>query len=110
MASKRTLKVTDTGRELFHMTQQYSVGGINSLPLYFQSGNGSYLTVCTSLLMLAHAHHGLKDSEGNQLIDFICGFSASNLGQCHPRIVEAQVKSAQQSKLAQLLETSPGSQ
>ncbi|KAJ4172920.1 hypothetical protein NW754_003125 [Fusarium falciforme] len=86
MASKRTLKVTDAGRELFHMTQQYSVGGINSLPLYFESGKGSYLT----------------DSEGNQLIDFICGFSASNLGQCHPRIVEAQVKSAQQITLANI--------
>ncbi|KAF4992026.1 hypothetical protein FDECE_13833 [Fusarium decemcellulare] len=84
--SKRTLKVSESGRELYHLTQQYSVGGINSLPLYFISGKGSRLV----------------DSAGNELIDFICGFSASNLGQCHPRIVEAQVKTAQQITLANI--------
>ncbi|KAH6988344.1 ornithine aminotransferase [Ilyonectria destructans] len=85
-ASKRTLRVTDSGRELYQLTEQYSVGGINSLPLYFESGKGSRLI----------------DSAGNELIDFICGFSASNLGQCHPRIVEAQVKSAQNITLANI--------
>ncbi|KAI6752524.1 hypothetical protein HG530_013893 [Fusarium avenaceum] len=84
--AKLSLKATPTGRELFRLTQQYSVGGVNPLPLYFRSGKGSYLT----------------DSEGNELIDFICGFSASNAGQCHPRIVEAQVTTAQKITLANI--------
>lgn len=29
------------------------------------------------------------------MLDFICGFSAVNLGQCHPRILQAQIESAQ---------------
>ncbi|KAI9035753.1 uncharacterized protein KD926_002942 [Aspergillus affinis] len=37
----------------------------------------------------------VQDSEGNDLLDFVCGFSASNLGQCHPAIVAAQVKAAE---------------
>ncbi|KAF9873935.1 hypothetical protein CkaCkLH20_08669 [Colletotrichum karsti] len=84
--TKRTLKVSESGRELYNFSQQYSVGGVNLLPVYFDSGKGSRLV----------------DSAGNELIDFICGFSATNLGQCHPIIVEAQVKSAQQITLANI--------
>jgi acetylornithine/N-succinyldiaminopimelate aminotransferase len=31
----------------------------------------------------------LWDSEGNEYLDFICGISVTNVGHCHPRVVEA---------------------
>lgn len=31
----------------------------------------------------------LWDVEGNEYIDFLCGISVTNLGHCHPRVVEA---------------------
>jgi predicted acetylornithine/succinylornithine family transaminase len=31
----------------------------------------------------------LWDVEGNQYLDFLCGISVTNLGHCHPRVVEA---------------------
>jgi acetylornithine/N-succinyldiaminopimelate aminotransferase len=35
----------------------------------------------------AGAH--LWDAEGNEYLDFLCGISVTNLGHCHPRVVEA---------------------
>jgi acetylornithine/N-succinyldiaminopimelate aminotransferase len=29
------------------------------------------------------------DDEGNEYLDFLCGISVTNLGHCHPRVVEA---------------------
>ncbi len=31
----------------------------------------------------------LWDDDGNEYLDFLCGISVTNLGHCHPRIVEA---------------------
>ncbi len=31
----------------------------------------------------------LWDEEGNEYLDFLCGISVTNLGHCHPRVVEA---------------------
>jgi acetylornithine/N-succinyldiaminopimelate aminotransferase len=31
----------------------------------------------------------LWDSDGNEYLDFLCGISVTNLGHCHPRVVEA---------------------
>ncbi|HEY2141603.1 MAG TPA: acetylornithine/succinylornithine family transaminase [Solirubrobacteraceae bacterium] len=31
----------------------------------------------------------LWDAEGNEYLDFLCGISVTNLGHCHPRVVEA---------------------
>src|SRR5205807_7326451 len=31
----------------------------------------------------------LWDDEGNEYLDFLCGISVTNLGHCHPRVVEA---------------------
>lgn len=45
--------------------------------------------------MLTHA----QDVNGHEVIDFIAAFSATNMGQCHPKIVQAVTKTAQQSKL-----------
>jgi acetylornithine/N-succinyldiaminopimelate aminotransferase len=42
-------------------------------PVEFVSGSG-----CT-----------LRDSEGNEYLDFLAGISVSSVGHCHPRVVEA---------------------
>ena len=31
----------------------------------------------------------LWDEQGNEYLDFLCGISVTNLGHCHPRVVEA---------------------
>ena len=31
----------------------------------------------------------LWDAEGNEYLDFLCGISVTNVGHCHPRVVEA---------------------
>src|ERR1700731_3379019 len=31
----------------------------------------------------------LWDDEGNEYLDFLCGISVTNLGHCHPRVVQA---------------------
>ncbi|MFI4977769.1 MAG: aspartate aminotransferase family protein [Solirubrobacterales bacterium] len=31
----------------------------------------------------------LWDSDGNEYLDFLCGISVTNVGHCHPRVVEA---------------------
>ncbi|HEY2768450.1 MAG TPA: acetylornithine/succinylornithine family transaminase [Solirubrobacteraceae bacterium] len=31
----------------------------------------------------------LWDTDGNEYLDFLCGISVTNLGHCHPRVVEA---------------------
>jgi acetylornithine/N-succinyldiaminopimelate aminotransferase len=31
----------------------------------------------------------LWDADGNEYLDFLCGISVTNLGHCHPRVVEA---------------------
>ncbi|HXN37270.1 MAG TPA: acetylornithine/succinylornithine family transaminase [Solirubrobacteraceae bacterium] len=31
----------------------------------------------------------LWDSQGNEYLDFLCGISVTNIGHCHPRVVEA---------------------
>jgi len=42
-------------------------------PVEFVRGEGSHLW----------------DEEGNEYLDFLCGISVTNLGHCHPRVVEA---------------------
>lgn len=36
----------------------------------------------------------LWDAEGHEYLDFLCGISVTNLGHCHPRIVEAVCEQA----------------
>lgn len=42
-------------------------------PVEFVRGEGPYLW----------------DAEGNEYLDFLCGVSVTNIGHCHPRVVEA---------------------
>ncbi len=36
----------------------------------------------------------LWDAEGNEYLDFLCGISVTNVGHCHPRVVEAVCRQA----------------
>ncbi|KAH9861110.1 hypothetical protein IAQ61_010846 [Plenodomus lingam] len=72
--------------ELLEIESQYAAGGVYPLPTFIASGKGSIL----------------KDVDGNEIIDFIQMMSATNLGQCHPKIVEAVIKSAQEITLSNI--------
>ncbi|CAG9984523.1 unnamed protein product [Clonostachys byssicola] len=86
LPNARALPLPESTRKLHQLNQQYSVGGINSVAVYFASGKGATLI----------------DSEGRELLDFVNGFSSTNLGQCHPRIVAAQVNTANKITLANI--------
>ena len=49
------------------------VGSYTRFPVEFVRGEGARLW----------------DAEGNEYLDFLCGVSVTNVGHCHPRVVEA---------------------
>ncbi|HEX4187290.1 MAG TPA: aspartate aminotransferase family protein [Solirubrobacteraceae bacterium] len=49
------------------------VGSYARMPVEFVCGEGARLW----------------DTEGNEYLDFLCGISVTNLGHCHPQVVEA---------------------
>lgn len=53
--------------------EQYVLPTYTRYPITFVKGEGVYLW----------------DSEGNQYLDFFSGWAVSNLGHCHPKVVEA---------------------
>ncbi|GAQ44562.1 hypothetical protein AtubIFM55763_004336 [Aspergillus tubingensis] len=71
--ANKAVRLTSRTKELLAIDSKYSAGGIFPLPVFIQSGRGSIL----------------KDADGREIIDFICMLSATNLGQCHPKLVEA---------------------
>ncbi|KAK7422167.1 hypothetical protein QQZ08_009635 [Neonectria magnoliae] len=81
MATKTGEQLSDKVLELLNMEEQYAVGAFGSLPGFMVSGKGSTLV----------------DVDGKELIDFICMFSATNLGHCHPKLVKAVTDSVQTS-------------
>ena len=70
-------------RELFEKARQLLPGGVNSPvrafqgvggnPVFFQSGEGAYLT----------------DVDGNRYIDYVGSWGALLLGHAHPAVVDA---------------------
>jgi acetylornithine/N-succinyldiaminopimelate aminotransferase len=51
----------------------------------------------------------LWDAEGNEYLDFLCGISVTNLGHCHPRVVEAvREQAARLMHVGNLYYTAPG--
>ncbi len=48
---------------------------------------GSYARL--SLQIVRGAGSWVWDEDGNQYLDLLCGISVTNLGHCHPRVVEA---------------------
>ncbi len=59
--------------ELQELERTSVVGSYARFPVEFVRGEGPRLW----------------DVEGNEYLDFLCGISVTNLGHCHPRVVEA---------------------
>jgi predicted acetylornithine/succinylornithine family transaminase len=59
--------------ELQELERTSVIGNYARLPVEFVRGEGALLW----------------DAEGNEYLDFLCGISVTNLGHCHPRVVDA---------------------
>ena len=59
--------------ELQQLERTSVMGSYARLPVEFARGEGARLW----------------DGQGNEYLDFLCGISVTNLGHCHPRVVEA---------------------
>jgi predicted acetylornithine/succinylornithine family transaminase len=59
--------------ELQELERTSVMGSYSRFPVEFVRGKGALLW----------------DAEGNEYLDFLCGISVTNLGHCHPRVVEA---------------------
>ncbi|RFU27053.1 hypothetical protein B7463_g9286, partial [Scytalidium lignicola] len=66
------MQVSSRVKTLQDLEKQFTVGGFNALPYFFERANGSLLW----------------DVDGKEYIDFICMFSAVNTGHNHPYILE----------------------
>ncbi len=63
-----------------HLEEQYGAHNYHPLPVVLSKGQGVHVW----------------DVEGKKYYDFLSGYSAVNQGHCHPKIVDAFVKQAQQ--------------
>ena len=59
--------------ELQQIEGDYVIASYARFPVEFVRGEGPYLW----------------DAEGNEYLDFLCGVSVTNVGHCHPRVVQA---------------------
>jgi predicted acetylornithine/succinylornithine family transaminase len=59
--------------ELQQLERSSVIGSYARMPVEFVRGEGTRLW----------------DAEGNEYLDFLCGISVTNLGHCHPQVVEA---------------------
>jgi acetylornithine/N-succinyldiaminopimelate aminotransferase len=59
--------------ELQELERSSVMGSYARFPVEFVRGEGARLW----------------DAEGNEYLDFLCGISVTNLGHCHPRVVDA---------------------
>jgi len=59
--------------ELQELERTSVMGSYSRFPVEFVRGEGTLLW----------------DAEGNEYLDFLCGISVTNLGHCHPRVVDA---------------------
>jgi len=79
---------TDQSEAAFRLAQKVLVGGVNSpvrafsavggVPRFIASASGSKIT----------------DVDGNEYIDYVCGYGPGILGHAHPKVVEAVVAAA----------------
>ncbi|GFF62765.1 ornithine aminotransferase car2 [Aspergillus udagawae] len=74
--NKPDLTLSPRVRKLLVLESQFTVGGFEPLPYFFEKAQGSLLW----------------DVDGNRYIDFIGMFSAVNTGHCHPDIQEAVIE------------------
>ena len=66
--------------ELMQLEDQYGAHNYHPLPVVLNRGEGPHLW----------------DVDGKQYFDFLSAYSAVNQGHCHPRIIEALTRQAQQ--------------
>ncbi len=66
--------------ELMQLEDQYGAHNYHPLPVVLNRGKGPHLW----------------DVDGKQYFDFLSAYSAVNQGHCHPRIIDALTKQAQQ--------------
>lgn len=65
--------------DLINEGKKYVFNTYNRLPKVFVKGKGTHV----------------YDSEGNEYLDFVAGIAVNNLGHCHPDVVEAIKKQAE---------------
>ncbi len=65
--------------EIIEVSQRFLIGNYNRLGRAIVRGRGSYL----------------YDAEGNEILDMFPGWAVSGLGHCHPAVVEAIQKQAE---------------
>jgi ornithine--oxo-acid transaminase len=71
-------------QQLMEMESQYGAHNYHPLPVVFAKGRGAKVW----------------DPEGNEYYDFLSAYSAVNQGHCHPRIIEALTKQANEMTLS----------
>ncbi len=69
-----------TTNEVLSLTEQYSARNYLPLPVVLSRGEGVWVS----------------DPEGNRYLDMLSAYSAMNFGHCHPRIIAALKKQADQ--------------
>jgi len=73
-----------SSQQLMEMEDRYGAHNYHPLPVVFAKGKGVKVW----------------DVEGNEYYDFLSAYSAVNQGHCHPKIIEALVKQAQELTLS----------
>ncbi|GKZ39588.1 hypothetical protein AbraIFM66950_000691 [Aspergillus brasiliensis] len=93
----KTIRLTPKTKQLLDIDGQYSAGGIYPLPVFIKSGKGSILKVSypPSSFVMQKSLREPASADGKEIIDFICMLSATNLGQCHPKLTKALMASMQ---------------
>ena len=79
--------------ELQQIESERVIGSYARQPVEFVRGEGALLW----------------DAEGNEYLDFLCGISVTNLGHCHPAVVEAvRAQAGRLMHVSNLFYTEPG--
>lgn len=75
-----TIGISATTQQYIDLEEKYGAHNYHPLPVVLDRGEGVFL----------------YDVDGKRYYDFLSGYSAVNQGHCHPKIVAALVKQAQQ--------------
>ena len=75
-----TISITDNSQQFIDLEEKYGAHNYHPLPVVLNRGEGVFVW----------------DVDGKRYYDFLSGYSAVNQGHCHPRIIEALTKQAQQ--------------
>lgn len=75
-----TLAITANTTHYLELEEKYGAHNYHPLPVVLNRGEGVFL----------------YDVDGKRYYDFLSGYSAVNQGHCHPKIIEALIKQAQQ--------------